>query len=493
MKILTFIVFFLFFESAYSVETLAEKIHTHCVECVAKLDNSTGAYILEYGEEALMSRAWLAQNASKTIDVQYFIWSTDNIGILASEALLSAAERGVKVRVLVDDLLVDAADKTLLSLAAHPNVEIRIYNPKNTVGTSTVKRAVNVITNFRGVNQRMHDKTAIFDNVVGITGGRNMADEYFDYDQVYNFRDRDILLLGKAVTEMTVNFEEFWVSELSVPVESLLGDSAKHLTDTEIQAIQHSLHEYAANTENFEPEIRQTLAAIPADFPALVKALEWDDAIFISDIPGKNSNTFSLSGGGESTSFLVQQLANAQQSVLIQSPYLIFPDGGIELLTQLVKKGVKVRISSNSLASTDNVMAFSGYQNQRKQLLKAGVELYEFKPHPEIQANLLKRYPRLKDKNPIFAIHAKSMVIDGQKIFIGTFNLDPRSANLNTEVGVFIDNTTLAKSLTDSIQRDIHSENSWHITEDFNPDGEVSAPKQIKSGFYRILPMKKVL
>lgn len=159
----------------------------------------SGAYVLEKGEEALLARAWLADHSTKSIHIQYFIWSTDNIGILASEALLRAADRGVKVRVLVDDLLIDAPPETMLALALHPNIDIRIYNPKLTVGTSKLKRVGNVLTGFRTINQRMHDKTALFDGMVGITGGRNMADEYFDYDHRYNFRDRDILVLGPAL------------------------------------------------------------------------------------------------------------------------------------------------------------------------------------------------------------------------------------------------------------------------------------------------------
>ena len=154
---------------------------------------------LEKGEEALLGRAWLAQHATRSIDVQYFIWSTDNIGILAAEQLLNAAERGVAVRVIVDDFLIDAEDTTLLLLSAHPNVAIRIYNPNVTVGVGLWQRIKNVFTDFREINQRMHYKTAIFDGVAGITGGRNMADEYFDYYQEYNFRDRDVLLLGLAL------------------------------------------------------------------------------------------------------------------------------------------------------------------------------------------------------------------------------------------------------------------------------------------------------
>jgi len=166
-------------------------IGRNCADCEQRMTTQTGAYILEKGEEALLGRAWLTQHAETSIDVQYFIWSSDNIGTLAAEGLLKAAERGVSVRVLVDDLLIDADDRSLLLLAAHPNVHIRIYNPNITVGTSLLARMFNALTDFRGVNQRMHDKTAIFDGIAGITGGRNMADEYFDFDHEYNFRERE--------------------------------------------------------------------------------------------------------------------------------------------------------------------------------------------------------------------------------------------------------------------------------------------------------------
>ena len=154
-----------------------EWLKSICDDCTARMQSQTGVYILEKGEEALIGRAWLAMHAARSIDVQYFIWSTDNIGILAAEQLLTAAERGVSVRVLVDDFIIDAEDRTLLLLAAHPNVQIRIYNPKFVVGVSTWEKFKNTLMEFRGVNQRMHDKTAIFDGVAGVTGGRNMAAE----------------------------------------------------------------------------------------------------------------------------------------------------------------------------------------------------------------------------------------------------------------------------------------------------------------------------
>ena len=218
---------------------------------IATHPQQTGAYILDGGEEALLARAWLADHAERSIEVQYFIWSSDNIGILASEALLRAAGRGVRVRVIVDDLLIDAPDKSLLALAKHPNVEIRIYNPRHQVGTPLRTRVLNVVTDFRGVNQRMHDKTFIVDGKVAITGGRNMADEYFDYDQAYTFRDRDVLLLGEAVQTTRANFDAFWASPLAVPVESLydgLGLMQKNVKDdaAEVRQVYRELHAYAA-------------------------------------------------------------------------------------------------------------------------------------------------------------------------------------------------------------------------------------------------------
>src|SRR5918995_2035971 len=192
-------------------------------EQVAAHPGQSGSYVLDTGAEALIARAWLTDHAQRTLEVQYFIWSTDNVGILAAAALLRAAERGVRVRVIVDALLIDAPDESLLALARHPKIDIRIYNPQTSVGVPLHKRLLNVLTDFRGVNQRMHDKTLVVDGKIAITGGRNMAAEYFDYNHTYNFRDRDVLLLGAAVKDMRASFERFWNSDISVKVEDLYG------------------------------------------------------------------------------------------------------------------------------------------------------------------------------------------------------------------------------------------------------------------------------
>jgi putative cardiolipin synthase len=483
----------LLFAGETEAQSIESWISEKCAECADRMDASTGAYILEKGEEALIGRAWLARHAEKTIDVQYFIWSTDNIGTLAAEQLLLAAERGVMVRVLVDDFLIDAQDQTLLLLSAHPNVEIRIYNPNVSVGTSFLSRLFNVVTQFRSLNQRMHDKTAIFDGVAGITGGRNMADEYFDFDHDYNFRDRDILLLGLAVRDMQKNFEEFWNSELAQPVEQVLNASANTISATEASLYTAQLHAYANDPANFEPAIRNAITNISGTIPVLLDDMSWQEVSFISDTPGKNDGTNWLGGGGESTFRLADALRNARYSILIQSPYLVLPKGGIEMFEELSARGVSIRISTNSLASTDNIPAFSGYHRQRPRLLQAGIELFEYKPRPGVQSELVARYAELAHKDPIFAVHAKSMVIDGKRIFIGTFNLDPRSANLNTEVGVFIESEKLAQQLTHSIERDMLPENSWQTTAEFAPDYEVSRSKRLQLGFVNLLPIEPLL
>ena len=465
----------------------------HCAACVDQEAGKTGVYILEKGEESLLGRAWLTQNAKQTIDVQYFIWSSDNIGTLAAEQLLSAAERGVRVRVLVDDTLIEAQDRTLLLLSAHPNAHIRIYNPNLRVGVNFWQRMGNAFTKFRAVNQRMHDKTAIFDGAAGITGGRNMADEYFDFDHDYNFRDRDVLLVGPAVAEMSENFEEFWNSGFAHPVEDLLVDIGRYVTAADIEQKSRDLHAYAADPRNFKPEIRQAITGAPGKFPEIVDAMSWEVVSFISDIPGKNSGEEGLGGGGESTELLIDAVKKAKSSVLIQSPYLVMPEGGIELFEELVSRGVRIRVSTNSLASTDNIQAFSGYQGQRKALLKAGVELFEFSPYPAIRDELIVRFPQIAVNNPVFALHAKSMVIDDRIVFIGTFNLDPRSANLNTEVGMLTDSPELAAQLTASIERDIDPTNSWQTTLDFNPDSAVGRFKRLRVWLNGLLPLEPVL
>ncbi|MFO7543260.1 MAG: phospholipase D family protein [Thiobacillus sp.] len=461
---------------------------------IATHPGQTGVVVLDTGESALRARAWLADHARRTIEVQYFIWSTDNIGILATEALLRAAERGVKVRVIVDDLLIDAPDKSLLALAKHPNINIRIYNPKHQVGTPFLKRALNLATEFRDVNQRMHDKTFIVDGRVAITGGRNMADEYFDYDSEYTFRDRDALLMGEAVKTMLTSFNTFWTSKLSEPVESrydgwgLLKKNVK-VSDADVQQVYRELHAYAGNPGNFAPEVRAAIAASPTEFDRLAREMAWGRVEFIHDVPGKNGR-WLLDGGGATTTALARLVGRARESIVIQSPYLVLSDKALDLFRQAMARGVKVRILTNSLASTDNMAAFSGYRKQRKQLLKAGLDIREYKPDPANRQILLSR-ANPPASPPLFALHAKSMVIDGKIAYIGTFNFDPRSENLNTEAGVIVHHPALAQQLQALIEDDMRPENSWSAADE--PDQYVPLTKRGRVRLWQMLPLKPLL
>jgi cardiolipin synthase C len=456
---------------------------------IAANAGKSGAYVLDTGKEALLARAWLADHAVKSIEVQYFIWSTDNIGILAAEALLRAAKRGVRVRVIVDALLIDAPDKSLLALARHPGIEIRIYNPQTTVGVPMHKRLWNVLTNFRGVNQRMHDKTLVVDGKIAITGGRNMAAEYFDYNQAYNFRDRDALLLGPVVKEMQSSFERFWKSELSVKVEDLYSAS---VSESEVAQVHRDLHAYAKSPANFAPEVREAVATTPESFARLSRQLAWGNVAFVSDRPGKNDSRVRLAGGGQTTAALVQLVQGAKARVTIQSPYLVLSDGAMDLFRETAARGIKIRISTNSLASTDNLPAFSGYRNQRDRLLAMGLQIYEYKPDADVQRRLMQRTAAAGGKPPVFALHAKTLVIDGKAVYIGTFNLDPRSENLNTEVGVVIHDEALARAVEASIDTDTAPANSWDAARD-KPDQHVSLAKRGKVRLLQLMPIRPLL
>lgn len=451
-----------------------------------QMKNKTGVYVLEQGTEAMLSRAWLSEHAQETIDVQYFIFSADNVGLIATDYLVKAAERGVKVRVLVDDIMVDASGNELLKLAAHKNFSIKIYNPKANVGKNIAEKLFNLTTDFHGLNQRMHNKTFTVDGKVSITGGRNVADEYFGYDHEFNFRDRDVLLVGGITHEIERSFNQFWHSDLSISVEQLLP--SKHQNDTNYDA----LHQYACNPINFAPQVREQINDIPKAFLEIKETglFHWLGGVeYISDLPGKNDQNKFLGGGGISTARLVSLVTNAKKSVIIQTPYLVTTFLSRNLFKTLVSQGVEVKILTNSLASNDNLEAFSGYQRDRKALLETGVLIYEFKPDAKIRKKIMSdvMHKQLKDV-PIFGLHAKSMVIDDEITVIGTFNVDPRSANLNTESITIIPSKKIALSVKKGMLEEMKPENAWQTTLHWNPDGEVSYLKRLSVKLRRVVP-----
>ncbi|XPV69814.1 MAG: phospholipase D family protein [Halarcobacter sp.] len=453
-----------------------------------KMKNKTGVYVLEQGIEAMLSRAWLAKKAQKTIDVQYFIFSTDNIGLIATNYLIQAANRGVKVRVLVDDIMVEASGEDLLKIASHKNIEIKIYNPMANIGKNIFDKIINLSTDFHKLNQRMHNKTFTVDGKVSITGGRNIADEYFGYDHKYNFRDRDVLLVGGITKKIQDSFNEFWQNSLSVNVEDLIK-SKNTQTKTPIFT---KLNEYACNPKNFVPSVRKKINDIPKAIKEIQeeKKIQWlDNVEYISDIPGKNTANKFLAGGGVSTDRLISLLKSSKKSVYIQSPYLITTKKTRKILKALTQKGIKIKILTNSLASTDNLEAFNGYQRDREELLKTGIEIYEFKPDAKIRQKIMSEVmqDQLK-KAPIFGLHAKSMVVDDEISVIGTYNIDPKSANLNTENFVIIPSEKIAKEIKAGISEEMKEENAWKISLKWNPDSKVDLVKRVKVKIRRVVP-----
>lgn len=450
------------------------------------MQTKTGVYVLEDGGGSLIARAWLAEYAEKTIDIQYFIFSPDNVGLIASDYLVRAADRGVKVRLLVDDVMVEAGVHEILTLDSHDNIEIKIYNPGVNLGKNIVSKIKKFTTDFRGANQRMHNKTFIVDGKVCITGGRNIADEYFDYDHEYNFRDRDVLLIGKVNDAIEQSFDDFWKSKFSIPVTDLVSEEEVRNADT---ARFDRLHQYACNPENFWPQVRDRIQNLHKAFQTFQSNLVWlEDVHFVSDAPGKNTAS-GLSGGGVSTDTLISLISNAKSSVDIQSPYLVTSDLGKKLFKDAVSRGVKVRILTNSMASTDNMEAFSGYQRDRKKLLQTGVRIYEFRPDAKERFQVMTGALQEKlNYTPIFGLHAKSMVIDGKVTVIGTFNLDPRSANLNTECITVLRSEKIAHQVLRGMEIEFSPDNSWETTRIFNPDSVASRNKRMKTWSAKMIP-----
>ncbi|MDC5703287.1 phospholipase D family protein [Vibrio europaeus] len=453
----------------------------------SKLDNKTGVYVLEQGAEAMMSRAWITDRAERSIDIQYFIFSVDNIGLIATDHLVRAAERGVKVRVLIDDIMLDAKGDELLMLDAHENIEIKIYNPNVNIGKNIIDKLGTLLTDFHGLNQRMHNKVFLVDDQIAVTGGRNIADEYFGFDHEYNFRDRDVFLAGKAVSDVKRSFNEFWNHELSVGVEKLVGNNP-YPKNPDFSR----LHSYSCNPENFHPEIKAEIEKVPQTFDRLMDQGRFrflEKVEYISDKPGKNDQQSFLGGGSITRSTLIELAESAEKSILIQTPYLVTTKADRKFLRQLVDKGVEIKILTNSLASNDNLEAFSGYQRNRSALLKTGVEIYEFKPDAKVRQRVMtehmfKRLPT----TPIFGLHAKTMTIDEHITIVGTYNFDPRSANLNTESFTVIHSPEITDGVNIALRIEMEPENAWLISEDFNPDHKVSIFKQIGVKIRRIVP-----
>lgn len=413
---------------------------------LAEHPGENGIYSLLDGHEALVSRLRALAWADKAVDLQYYIWHDDLTGRLLMGEVLRAADRGVRVRLLMDDLNIGKHDELLAVLDAHPNIEVRMANP-------FVNRTFRFFDVFRfaQVNRRMHNKVLVADNRVAIMGGRNIGDEYFSASDGMNFGDFDLWIVGSTVADFSRQFDDYWNDEISYPVSSLRPDKQPTAADLDrlrarlLAAVEEaksspyadSLHENGA-MDKFRP------------FPP---RLSWGKARPIIDAPEK-LHEGSEASLPENSIFheLTPHLAAVKREVILISPYFVPGNGGVEFYRRLVARGVRVVVLTNSLASNDVSTVFSGYRKYRKPLLEAGVELYELKPKgPDPN----RRRKRLGIGSSQAGLHGKSIFFDRKKAFVGSLNMDNRSAVINSEMGLIFEDeeyaSSFAKEFIDSL------------------------------------------
>jgi phosphatidylserine/phosphatidylglycerophosphate/cardiolipin synthase-like enzyme len=474
------------------------------------------ALILDHGQDALLARINLIRSAQRRIDLQTYIFDKDDSARLVLDELLAAARRGVQVRVLIDQLSAIADLQILAALSgAHANFQIRIYNPSfGKAKLNYFDYAGSVLCCFRRFNQRMHTKLILVDDRIGITGGRNYQDDYYDWDAEYNFRDRDLLIAGPASQEMAANFEAFWNARRSVPVERL-NDVGRKLLKEGVPGMP---------AEAFLRPERVAALSVEASDAQTVRERLVDPAIavgevkYVADLPQKHRRERPTDAAPAAPE-LKTLISGARQEVLIQTPYLVMSDAAQDLFRSLHQRAdaPEVIVSTNSLAATDNAVVYSmSFKYKRRYLREFGFRIFEYKPFPEdapidyaallqeppigvagaagpgsedgierpqVLRKLQRTEPRpsflssgaatrllpLKRAGVRIGLHAKSMVIDDRIGVVGTHNFDPRSENYNTESAVVIEDEVFAQALAASIRRDIKPENSWVIARRAKP------------------------
>ncbi len=455
---------------------------------------ASGFLILDSNEAALKWRLALADSAQRTLDAQYFIWYGDASGLLLLNRVLEAADRGVRVRLLIDDLMMGGADRIVAALCQHPNVEIRIFNPWDVrSGGGAVGRGVEFATHMKRLNHRMHNKLFVADNHMGIVGGRNIGDEYFGLSTHFNFLDLDLLAAGPVVAEVTGTFDYYWNSDWTYPGEGLktglpadaLDEARKEIRD-DLDKEANVLAAFPMQRKSWESE----LAALPLEMHIGV------GHVTVDNLPA---------GAGFPPVQVFETLSEfaegVEQELFAASAYFIPSSESIDWVAEATKRGVRVRVLTNSLASNDESVSNSGYKKVRRPVLEAGGELFELREDLMMKASV--------DTSPVksefVAFHTKAMVVDRRKVFVGSLNLDPRSIYLNTEMGLLIDHRGLGEELVRIFEQLAEPENSWRVFIDGgelrweSSEGVVSKQparggwQRIQDSFYSLLPIKSQL
>lgn len=434
------------------------KLNQAVAEEVAAQPGKSGVALLIDGMDAFIARIALIQAAQVSLDLQYYIWKNDLTGRLLVSQLLDAADRGVRVRILLDDLDTSGKDQALHLLDMHPNIEIRFYN----AFAHRRFRAFDFMTDLNRVNNRMHNKSFTVDNSFTIVGGRNIGNEYFGAQSHAEFRDLDVLATGEVVAEVSTMFDEYWNSHLVWPSATFLGE----------QTISQAQYQQAR--DNFKYQFRKDknnpyVAAVEkvvlsAEFKRRMDHLLWVKADIYADLPDKTERE-AVTRESHIAPLITQLYQSAQQELVIVSPYFVPDDALVGLFASLTKRGVEVKIITNSLASNDVSIVHAGYINYRKALLQAGVQLYEFKP--TLNAEYVDSRKWFGSSH--LSLHSKVFIADKQQAFIGSFNLDPRSVLHNTEMGMLIHSKAIGIALVEAIENHIDRV-SYQVKLDENED-----------------------
>ena len=403
----------------------------------------SGFHPLHDGVDALATRLLLAARAEKSIDVQYYLIKNDIVGRAFILALLEAADRGVRVRLLLDDMFTKGYDVGMAALHSHPNFEIRIYNPFKRGATG---KAGSALTDFGRINRRMHNKTFTVDNKITLVGGRNIADEYFGAREDSAFGDLDVLAIGPVVQDVSLMFDLYWNHETALPAPAFV----KELDDpeAELDALRNGLRD--AQDDIMQSRYANAVKDRVYDYVAEDQSIfRWAPYKLVYDSPDKG-----IKGKASDESLIITPLAEAlraaKKEVIIISPYFVPLKSGIEGLSALQAKGVDVTVITNSLAANNQFTVHSGYKPARKPLLRNGITLYEVRPDAKVSGTEF-----IDASGATATLHTKSFVVDRNAVFIGSFNFDPRSANLNTELGVIIYDSELGQSFARGVEENI--------------------------------------
>lgn len=416
----------------------------------------SGFRILDHGADAFAARAMLADRAESTLDLQYYLVHDGQTTRLLAAALLRAADRGVKVRLLLDDTLSHGRDFDVVKLSAHSGIEVRLFNPLRSTSQSVVARSLAVLTQLNRLHRRMHNKLWIADSAVAISGGRNLGDEYFSADDDINFADIDLLSVGPVAAELAASFDAYWHSEHAVPVEQFLE---RRLVAEDLRRVRAGIRKFIAGagiaSSAWARRLRERAPLVLAD-----DTLLWARAHAIWDHPDKIVSPGMPPSNQMLEAELLPLFSQVKGRLMLVSAYFVPGEDGMTAIREMRARGVDVRVMTNSLEATDVPFVYGAYAPYRRPLLECGVELREMKAR--LGTHAMRRRVGIWGRAHA-SLHTKAMVFDGTVAFVGSYNMDPRSRFWNTEVGVLVHSPLLARELETILDEAFRPDNSYRL------------------------------